>query len=137
MKVLVDTSVWVDFFNGFDSPEATTLAELIQHGAAIYTCGVVLAEVFQGLRDPASRAALEPYLRELSYVAPAEPDSYLAAAARFRTLRQRGVTIRSMVDCLIATLAAEHGLLLLAKDRDMRAILDAGVLSVRAAPLLR
>jgi predicted nucleic acid-binding protein len=136
VKVLVDTSVWADFFNEHASPEAAALAKYLESEAEIATCGVVLAEFFQGLRS-ASIATLEPYFRDMELLVPSEPDSYFAAASLFRQLRHRGITVRSMVDCLIVQLAAEHDALLLAKDRDMALILDSGLSRASAAPLVR
>ncbi len=135
MRVLVDTSVWADFFNGHDSAEARTLARLIADEDEVLTCGVVVAEVFQGLRADASRSALEVYFREMPYLATRDPDTWLEAAALFRGLRRQGVTIRSTIDCVVARLAEEHDVLLLAKDRDIRFILESGLCAARAAPL--
>lgn len=70
MNVLVDTSVWIDFFNEHPSPEGRTLAQLIQDEDDILTCGVVLAEFFQGLRKPDAARNLEPYFREMVKAAP-------------------------------------------------------------------
>ena len=131
MKVLVDTSVWIDFFNGYPSPEAETLANLIAEREEIVTCGVVIAEFMQGLRGSDLRA-LERHFRDMSSLVPRDPDTYIDAATLYRALRRRGITIRSTIDCLIVRLAEEHGALLLARDRDIRAILNAGLSRVRA-----
>lgn len=136
MMVLVDTSVWIDFFNGHSSAEARTLAALIEDEVEICTCGVVVAEFFQGLRQARVITKLERYFRELCMLSPATPETYLAAAAVFRKLRERGVTVRSTIDCLVACLAEAHGALLLAKDRDMRQIVDSGLLRVRHVALI-
>jgi predicted nucleic acid-binding protein len=136
MRILVDTSVWVDFFNGYASPEARTLAHLIEDEADLCTCGVVVAEFFQGIRDRRNLQKLEHHFREMLCLTPREPDTYFAAASLFRTLRAQGITVRSTIDCLVAQLAAEGDALLLAKDRDMRLIIDSGTLRVRPAPLL-
>ncbi len=90
MRVLVDTSVWVEFLNGFDSPEADALASCLADGVDVVTCGPV---------DAGS------------------------------------ITVRALMDCLIATLAAKDGARLLAKDNDMRHILESGLLELSAAPL--
>lgn len=135
MRVLVDTSVWVDFVNGHPSREAQALDQLIREEADILTCGVVVAEFLQGIRDPESRATLEGHFREMEWLTPREPDTYLHAAALYRQLRAKGITIRSTIDCLIVQLAAEEQCLLLAKDRDMRHILDSGLVAVRALPV--
>lgn len=136
MRVLVDTSVWVDFFNDHDSPEAHTLSVLIEQEASLVTCGAVMAEFFQGLTREPTIHTLESYFRDFELARVREPESWLRAAEAFRALRSRGLTIRSMVDCLIATLAAEADALLLAKDRDMQTIIASGVLPLRAAPLV-
>ena len=132
MSILVDTSVWADFFNGFASAEALTLARCIDREEDIVTCGVALAEFFQGLRRTQDFRRLEPFFRQMRLLAPREPDTYLAAAQLFRSLRERGVTIRSMVDCLIVQLADENACYMLAKDRDMRNILASGLVHVEA-----
>ncbi len=118
MKVLVDTSVWVDFFNGYESQQAEDLAALIRNENEIATCGVIMAEFFQGIRKRKSLELLIPYFRDMTYLTPQDPDSYLTAADLYRRLRGEGVTIRSTIDCLIAILAAENNAYILAKDID-------------------
>ena len=132
VKVLVDTSVWVDFFNGHESPEAGKLADLIRRVENIVVCRVVLAQFFQGIRRRENVEELESYFRDMPCLAPMEPDTYLSAAALFRDLRARGVTIRSTIDCVIARLAEENSALLLAKDQDMRLIVESGLCRIRA-----
>lgn len=136
MRVLVDTSVWIDFFNDHDSPQAATLTALIAEEQDVATCGVVLAEFFQGLRDRRSARTLERTFRDLIYLAPREPETYFDAARLYRDLRGRGVTVRSTIDCLIACLAAENDCRLLAKDRDLTMILASGLSPAKAAPLV-
>jgi hypothetical protein len=137
VRVLVDTSVWVDFVNGHPSPEADALAALLRDECDVLTCGVVAAEFLQGIRDLDSRVTLEGHFRDMEWLTPREPDTYLEAAALYRQLRERGVTIRSTIDCLIARLADEHDCLLLAKDRDMRHIFDSGLVTAREYPTPR
>jgi predicted nucleic acid-binding protein len=135
MRVLVDTSAWVDFFNGNSSPEADALARLIQEETDVLTCGVVVAEVLQGLRQDKTRKTIERHFLDMEWLNPREPETYLRTAGLFRDLRSRGITIRSTIDCLIAALAAEHNVLLLSKDRDIRLIVESGLLEVRALPV--
>lgn len=134
MRVLVDTSVWVDFFNDHRSGEAELLAQLISDEVELVTCGLIIAELFQGIRRVESLRELERQFRDIDCLTPTEPDSYLAAASLFRALRAQGVTVRSTIDCLIVTLAAEHQTFLLARDRDVRQILASGLTSARALP---
>ena len=131
----MDTSVWADFFNEQPTREAGLLERLIQDEVELVTCGVVMAEFFQGIRRESTLPELERQFRDMDCLTPREPDSYLAAAAMFRELRAQGVTVRSTIDCLIVTLAAENDVLLLARDRDIRQILEAGVSAAHSLPL--
>jgi predicted nucleic acid-binding protein len=135
LRVLVDTSVWADFFNDHPSPEQRALAGLISGDDEICTCGVVVAEVFQGLRREKGRSRLSDLFRDLTFLEPAGIDLYFRAADLYRALRLRGKTIRSTIDCLIAVLAEEHGCAVLARDRDMETILESGLLTVGGWPV--
>lgn len=134
MRVLVDTSVWADFFNGAPTAEAEVLSRLIVDEVELVTCGVVIAEFFQGLREAKTMRTLERHFRDMVCLAPRDPETYFAAAELYRTLRARGVTIRSTIDCLIACIAVENDVLLLARDTDMKRILDSAITGLRAVP---
>ena len=137
MRVLVDTSVWVDFFNGHPSLEAEALTRLIQDEDEIVTCGVVVAEFMQGLRRPESITTLEPYFLDMPWLTPVEPETYLDAATLYRGLRARGVTVRSTIDCLVARLAEREGAYLLAKDADLARILASDLCGAEPVPTAR
>lgn len=131
MKVLVDTSVWADFFNGFGSPEQKALLRLIEGEDEVCTCGVVVAEVFQGFRRSGGSLEIEGLFRELLFLEPAGIGAYLQAASVYRLLRRRGVTVRSTIDCLIAVIAEENGCDVLSRDCDLDAILASGLVKAR------
>ena len=135
MKVLVDTSAWVDFLNGHDSPERAAVAELIAGEDDVCTCGIVVAEVFQGLRRDAGREDIRRLFGELTCLEPTGLELYFRAAEIFRLLRRKGKTVRSTVDCIIAALAEQHGCYVLARDRDMDLIVSSGVCSARLWPV--
>jgi len=135
MRILVDTSVWVDFFNGHPSPQAETLAHLIRKETDVVTCGLIVSEVLQGLRQAKSRVNIERHFREMDWLSPKEPDTYIEAAELFRRLRARGITIRSTIDCVIANLAAHHDALILSKDRDLTLIVESKLLALRSVPV--
>jgi predicted nucleic acid-binding protein len=135
VRVLVDTSVWADFFNGHPSPHAEALSRLIREEADVLTCGVVAAEVLQGIRRSEELRSIERLLLDMEWLTPREPETYVEAANLYRQLRARGSTIRSTIDCLIAKLAEENGALLLSKDRDLRTIAESGLVDVRSLPL--
>ncbi len=136
MRVLVDTSAWVDFFNGHPSPQADALARLIREEADVLTCGVVAAEVLQGIRRSKSLTRIEKHFREMEWLTPREPETYLEAADLNRKLREQGLTIQSTIDCIIAKLAEENDAVLLSKDRDLQIIIDSNLLDLHALPLV-
>ncbi len=114
---LVDSSVWVNYFNGKVTVETELLdARLGQQ--EIVLGDLILCEVLQGFTRQydfrtARNALLNLPVLEMGGVAIA-----LQAADNYRYLRQRGVTVRKTVDCLIATFAITHNLTLLHSDRD-------------------
>lgn len=134
MRILVDTSAWVDFLNGHPSPEGQAVAELIAGDAEVCTCGVIIAEVFQGLRRDRERSRLADLFRDLVLLEPTGTEPYFRSADVYRALRERGITIRSTIDCLIAVLAKENGCAILARDRDMDMILDSEILELERWP---
>lgn len=115
--VLVDSSVWIDYFNGRLNGSTEALDRLLSE-VPLVVGDLVLMEVLQGFRDDrAYRTArsllLSLEVRELSSVPLA-----LRAAEHFRRLRRRGVTVRKSVDSLIATWCIEERIPLLHNDRD-------------------
>ena len=135
MKVLVDTSAWVDFLNGHESAVASALAELLRGQDDICTCGIVVTEVFRGLRNERGRSDIARFFRDMTFLEPSGVDAYLRAAELGRRLREKGRTVRSAADCIIASIAEEAGCRLLARDRDLQAILASGLTKVRAWPV--
>jgi predicted nucleic acid-binding protein len=87
LRVLIDTSAWVDFLNGTSSTHADAVEALLRGDDEVY-----------------------------------------------RRLRERGVTIRSTIDCIIAVIAEEAGCALLARDRDLDALLASGLVKVEPWP---
>jgi predicted nucleic acid-binding protein len=118
--MLVDTSVWIDFFNGYASPEADRLAQAISDHESIVLCGIVITEILLGLRNDAEAEQIAEILDAFD-IAP-EPDrmDYCEAATLYRRCRSQGYTLRSTIDCLIARLAIRHGYDLLTKDHDFQ-----------------
>jgi predicted nucleic acid-binding protein len=131
VRVLVDTSAWADFLNGFPSPVADALAELLDGDDDVCTCGIVVAEVFQGLRRAEGRDAIRRSFEDLIFLEPSGIHLYLRAAELYRGLREKGKTVRSTVDCIIAAIAEEGGCAVLARDRDMDVILESGLLKAQ------
>lgn len=117
--ILVDSSLWIDLF--IDSSRFPEARERI---GEFVVCGPIIQEVLQGL-DPRKResAGLRDAFLALPVVADPLPlDLFLEAANIFSEGRERGYTIRSTIDCLIAAIAIRHNLDLWHRDRDFTAI---------------
>jgi len=114
---LVDTSVWIDYFNG----RATAETDLLDHlfGAERLLIGdLILAEVLQGFRsDIGFHRALRQF-DALEFRPIAGREIAIGAARNYRTLRARGVTVRKTIDAIIATFCITEGHELLHCDRD-------------------
>ncbi len=115
--VLVDTTVWIDFFADRPLPHVAALQKLIEEDADLCVCGVILAEVLQGIRSDAHYRKTKDYFESLILM-PMRRTTYEKSAALYRSLRKKGVTIRKPIDCMIASVAIEHALPLLHNDRD-------------------
>ena len=115
--ILVDSSVWIDYFRGRSTEQVETLDFLL--GRQDLAVGdVVLTEVLQGFTsDEAFERALL-LLTSFAVVLVSDEDIAIQAARNFRILRARGVTIRKTIDTLIATRCIEDGHRLLYSDRD-------------------
>ena len=126
--IVVDTSVWVPFFNGVRNTQTTTLLSLLGNRKVIVG-DVILTEVLQGFR---SQRDYESAKRLMTRV-PAEEmlgeQAAIAAADSYRLLRRRGITIRKTIDVIIATHCVREGHTLLHDDRDFT--LAAPVLGLR------
>lgn len=115
--ILVDSSVWIDFFNGTRSRQTDLLNDLL--GSELLLTGdLILAEVLQGFRRDADFRRAKSALDRLAFRPMLGREIALASAQNYRTLRARGVTVRKTVDMIIATFCLENGHELLHADRD-------------------
>lgn len=115
--ILVDSSVWIDFFRGTQTPESDRLDELLAT-EPLAIGDLILTEVLQGFRNDKDFSEAEALLTSLTVVHLGGLDIALRAAHNYRTLRALGVTIRKTIDTVIATRCIESGYLLLHSDRD-------------------
>ncbi len=115
--VLVDTTVWIDFFGDKPTSEVAELERLLNAGEDICTCGIILTEVLQGIRDDVAYRKTLSSFDDLLYL-PMNREVFVMSAQLYRSLRRRGLTIRKPVDCMIASVAITHGAILLHNDRD-------------------
>jgi len=112
--VLVDTSIWIDFFQHPVSPQAAMLENLIKEHNRVVLCGIILQEVLQGIRDNKSYTATKERLTKLPYLDMSK-EIHLAAASLYRSLRAKGITVPS-ADSSIAALAIRNHIPLYTKD---------------------
>ena len=115
--VIVDTTVWIDYFKGASNPETDWLdAELDRQRLGL--TDIILCEVLQGLRDEAAAKDVERRLLKLEVFETGGVDLAREAARNYRTLRARGHTVRKTIDCLIATFCIRQQHSLLHRDQD-------------------
>lgn len=120
--VLVDTTVWIDWLRTTDSAETRRLATLLDEGEAALA-PVILQELLQGAASPQSLRTLQRRFAGLPMLVPRlAVEMHAQAGALHARCGWQGVTPRSPHDCLIATLAIEHGVALLHDDRDFELI---------------
>jgi len=115
--VIVDSSVWVDYFRAARTPETDWLdRELIRQRLGL--TDIILCEVLQGVRDDGAFVDVRDELLKCHVFETGGTDLAIDAAQYYRTLRRQGQTVRKTVDCLIATFCIRHGHALLHADRD-------------------
>lgn len=115
--ILVDSSVWIDYFRGVATPESDRLDALL--GRELVAVGdLMLTEVLQGFATDREFDRAARLMAALDVVEIGGRDIALQAARNFRTLRAQGVTVRKTVDTLIATRCIMDGVPLLFSDRD-------------------
>jgi len=115
--VLIDTSVWVDYFNGAPSRQTGQLDELLLKGP-VAIGDLILAEVLQGFRLERDYRRARSLLLDLPFEVLGGRDIALKAADNYRALRHHGVTVRKTIDVIIATACIVKGFTLLHDDRD-------------------
>ena len=116
--VIVDTTVWVDYFAGRQTPQTLWVDGHLSSEEMGYT-SLILCEILQGIRDEFMFKKTERILLEqFAYYDATSRAGAIAAARNFKFLRSRGITIRKMVDCMIASFCIERGFRLLHNDRD-------------------
>ena len=117
--VIVDTTVWIDYFPGVKNPETDWLDEELDRQRLGLT-DVILCEVLHGVRDDVVATEVEQKLLKLDVFETGGVDLAREAARNYRALRSRGHTVRKTIDCLIATscLREQHSLLHRNRDFD-------------------
>jgi predicted nucleic acid-binding protein len=117
--ILVDSSVWVDFFSSSPGRAGAELRRMIDESEPFALTGVVVAEVLQGLTRDAGR--IEQFLVLWDMLEPTGFATYREAAAIYRGARAEGISLTT-IDTLIAAIALEHGTSIFTLDQDFSRI---------------
>jgi predicted nucleic acid-binding protein len=115
--IVVDTSVWVDYFNGRPTPETDSLDALLSRELLIVG-DIILTEVLQGSRSQADFRRALSLLGRLEFREMLGREAAIESARHYRRLRAKGVTVRKTIDVIIATFCIRGGHELLHADRD-------------------
>jgi predicted nucleic acid-binding protein len=116
--ILVDSSVWIGFLRGHPTTQVSRLRELIDQDDDLLVGDLILCEILLGARDEADARRLEGAMHEFPIVNLSDADLAVVAAANYRFLRSKGITIRKTIDVIIGTFCIERGHVLLHSDRD-------------------
>lgn len=115
--VLVDTSVWINFFKGIATSAALHLKSNVDQ-IPIATCPTVLQEILQGVKSESEAVKVESYFDDMVQLIDDPYELAVEAALLYRKLRTKGITIRKPNDCLIAVYAIKNKVRLLHDDVD-------------------
>lgn len=136
--ITVDTSVWIDFFAGRDTPQVGYLLQLLDDGdEALALTDIILTEILQGLRTDTDVRRVEERLAVFEVLRLRDLSDFRLAATMYRTARRQGVTIRRTSDCLIAAVCVRDQVPLLHADKDfdqLARVTELGVVEVPLAP---
>ncbi len=117
MTILVDSSIWIDFYNGTETEQTRKLERYISESHDICICGFVIAEVLQGFPKQSDHDNAKSDFSKLIYLDD-DRSTFELSATIFRELRRHGITIRKAIDCMIASVVIQHQTYLLQNDRD-------------------
>lgn len=121
--ILVDSSVWIDFFLGKDNPQVQTLAHLLADTSTpLAVADLVIFEVLRGFRETKALQEAQTLLCSLPIAPLGGLIQALAAAKHYRVLRKNGITVASGIDVLQASYCIEQGHILLHRDADFQII---------------
>jgi predicted nucleic acid-binding protein len=132
--IVVDTTVWIDFFNGAGTPEDRHLQRLITAGRSLALTDLIFCEILQGIREDAVFERTRGLLLLYPILRMERLATFEHAARIYRTCRTRGLTVRKTIDCLIAALCIEEDVELFHKDSDFDAIARVTPLRVHRRP---
>jgi predicted nucleic acid-binding protein len=114
---IVDTSVWIDYFNGVDNSQ-TKSTSAIAEGNLLFLLPIILQEILQGIKNEKDFLLIKTAFLEYPFLKYNEIETAIEAASLYRFLKLKGITVRKPNDCMIAALCIKNKLSLLHKDKD-------------------
>lgn len=117
--IVVDSSVWIDYFTGTDNKQTNTLDNIL--GLKPVAIGdLILTEVLQGFRNNKDYKAARALFEDVTIFEMLGTEMALQSADNFRALRKKGITVRKTADVIIATFCIDRKLPLLFSDKDFK-----------------
>jgi predicted nucleic acid-binding protein len=117
--IIVDSSVWIDYFNSHITPQTDRLDQLLS-SQPIAIGNLILTEVLQGFRQDTDYNTAKQLLTNLTIFNLLEADLAIKSADNFRALRKQGITVRKTIDVIIASFCIANNHKLLFVDRDFQ-----------------
>ncbi len=118
---IIDSSVWIAYFNGDSRPETELAVQWLEKDEEPVLFPVIALEVLAGFKNDADFNKVRSIFNRLDILG-LSSEVHFKAAALYRNLRKKGVTVRGVTDCLIAQGCVEYGASLLTLDRDFKTI---------------
>ncbi len=131
--ILVDSSVWINYFNGIPTWQTDLLDNYLSN-VPIVIGDLILAEVLQGFRSDNDYKTAKNFLSTLQFRQIGGYNVAIQSAQNYRLLRKAGVTVRKTIDIIIATFCIMEGLILLYDDRDFDPMVSRFSLKTPAPP---
>ncbi|HEV7655919.1 MAG TPA: PIN domain nuclease [Mycobacteriales bacterium] len=131
--MIVDTSVWIDFFAGRDTWQVAVVSQELDDEQPVGLTDVVYTEILQGIRNDGDLLTVERQLLAMDILPLEGLDDFRAAALLYRAARRQGLTIRRTTDCLIAAVCIRTGRPLLHHDADFDRLAQVSALELVAA----
>jgi predicted nucleic acid-binding protein len=129
--IIVDSSVWIDYFNGREIPEVAKLDSLLET-ELLGVGDLMITEVLQGFRQDKDYQTAKQLLTSLTVLEMLGAEMAMKSANNFRDLRKKGITIRKTIDVMIATFCIENGHELLFSDKDFAPFVEyLGLMAVK------
>lgn len=128
--ILVDTSVWISFFNKEDSRAAKRLKELLEVEEDLCLIDLILVEILQGLKDDALFEEIKNYLLTFPILRAKSLVTFIHAAEIYRLCKKKARPVKKTIDTIIAAVALENGVELFHQDKDFEQIASCANLKI-------